>query len=280
MSLLVFQSLWAMENSNTDGSTPPREESLARIREAGFAGVTDHFWEPEHARALSRATEAEGLWIEGQCFPATIDELQPTLDHAAESGRCQHITIQADFRTRDLHEATTILAGWQRLAEQAPCPVLLETHRNRITDDLFFTLDLLRELPDLRLVGDLSHYVAGHEIALAWPDSPGVKHSINQLRQVMQYCWAWHGRIASCEQVQIPISFAQHQPWLEAFRELWQHGFKAWQAQAEPEDDMVFTCELGTAPYAITGPDGLDITDRWAESLQLKALAEDIWSRC
>ncbi|TGG95179.1 sugar phosphate isomerase/epimerase [Natronospirillum operosum] len=278
MSLLVFQSLWAMENSNPEGTTPPRDEALARIRTAGFAGVTDHLWQREHARALSREAAAEGLLIEGQCFPATIDDLQPTLEHAAESGQCRHITIQADFRTRDLQQATAILEGWQRLAEQAPCPVLLETHRNRITDDLFFTLDLLRELPDLRLVGDLSHYVAGHEIALAWPDTPGVDLSIEQLQQVMQHCHAWHGRVASCEQVQIPISFAQHRPWLEAFRQLWQYGFAVWRARAAPGEDMVFTCELGTVPYAITGPDGLDITDRWAESLQLKALAEEIWS--
>jgi hypothetical protein len=38
------------------------------------------------------------------------------------------------------------------------------------------------------------------------------------------------------------------------------------------------TCELGPKPYAITGPDGNDTTDRCREALTLKASIEAIWN--
>ena len=273
MKLLILQSMWAMENILPGGDTLPLPEAVRRIAEHGFAGVTDHFTDRRHVRRLTQELRPLGLTAEAQCFPKSVDELQPTLELAAEFG-CHHVTIQPDVRTRDKQAALALLRGWQRLAEQVDFPVLVETHRYRLTNDLFFTLELLEELPSLRLVGDLSHYVAGHELPLV----EGDPQAEAQLKAIMRHCHAYHGRVSNCEQVQLPISFAQHQPWLEQYRRLWRWGFANWCERAAPGDSLAFTCELGTRPYAITGADGQDITDRWAESLQLKQLAETIWA--
>ncbi|MCY0964608.1 sugar phosphate isomerase/epimerase family protein [Parathalassolituus penaei] len=273
MKLLVLQSMWAMENILPDGTTLPMPEAIQRIADHGFDGITDHMIERRKVQAIMSELKPLGLTMEGQCFPTSIDALKPTIELAAEFG-CHHVTIQPDVRTRNLREAMRIIEGWQKLAEQIDVPVLIETHRYRLTNDLLFTLEILDAMPNLQLLGDLSHYVAGHEIPL----DEGAAVEIAQLQRIMRNCQAYHGRIADREHVQIPISFAQHQPWVEAFQSLWHYGFTDWKHRHQQGDTLSFTCELGTRPYAITGHNGLDITDRWQESLQLKALAEKIWA--
>lgn len=41
---------------------------------------------------------------------------------------------------------------------------------------------------------------------------------------------------------------------------------------------MIFLCELGPPEYAMTGPDGREMSNRWTEALTLKATAERIWN--
>lgn len=270
---VVFQSMWAMQNDQ-GGLPSPMEQALTKIAEAGFDGITDHFYEPKAARELARLASGLGLQIEGQLFPRTIDDLQPALDLGTQYG-CHHLTIQADVRPRSLKEAVTLVEGWQRLAEQVDFPVLVETHRYRLTNDLHFTLDLLNELPDLKLLADLSHYVVGREIPVE-PDADDQR----QIETILRNSWGFHGRVASCEQVQLPISFDQHQPWVELFRRWWALGIEDWLGRDSVSGSLSFTCELGPPPYAITDRFGRDITDRWEESLLMKDLACDLWRQC
>ncbi|WP_222863076.1 sugar phosphate isomerase/epimerase family protein [Marinomonas sp. IMCC 4694] len=272
MNLLILQSMWAMENILPNGETLPMPDAIQRIAQQGFHGVTDHMMQASHVTSLMAELKAHNLTMEGQCFPDSIDALQPTLELAAQH-QPHHITIQPNIRTRNMKETIRLLEGWQRLAEQIDTPVLVETHRYRLTNDLLFTLEILAEMPNLKLLGDLSHYVVGHEIPLDENASKDIQH----LQTIMSHCHAYHGRVASREQIQIPISFPQHAAWVDAFYDLWKWGFTNWKKRAQPSDTLSFTCELGTHPYAITDKNGHDITDRWKESLTLKSMAERIW---
>jgi hypothetical protein len=103
-------------------------------------------------------------------------------------------------------------------------------------------------------------------------------HSL--IRRILDLSWAFHGRVASREQVQVQISFPHHKPWVDLFLGWWEEGFRLWRAKAPPDGRLVFTTELGPPDwYAITGPDGLEMSDRWQEALQLKDLIEGIWQR-
>ncbi|EJM73512.1 hypothetical protein PMI29_00807, partial [Pseudomonas sp. GM49] len=93
---LVFQSLWAMQDHRGQCDLSI-EAQLEKIAAAGFDGVTDHFWVAPQAARLSAAANAQGLQIEGQLFPRTVDDLAAALDVVSRYG-CHHLTLQADVR--------------------------------------------------------------------------------------------------------------------------------------------------------------------------------------
>ncbi len=260
-----------MERRHTDGYERTLEENVRMIAEAGFDGVSAHYTNRDDVRRLAQLRAEYGLTAEGQCFPRTVDDLQPILENAVEFG-IHHIDLQPDVRPRTVAEAVRLVDGWRRLAEQVDFPVYIETHRDRMTTDLYFTLDLLDARPQLELIADLSHFLVGREFA--WPVSEE-NHAL--IHRIVDNSWAFHGRVASREQVQIEISFAPHRKWVDLFLDWWRYGFHSWRRRAGPDDTLAFTCELGPQPYAIIGPDGNDTTDRWSESLLLRDWIRQLW---
>jgi hypothetical protein len=272
-NLLIFQSLWSMERRSARYPELSLEENIDKIAAAGFDGISAHWHDRNVVSHVAGLLRQHGLQAEGQCFPKTVDDLKPVLEIAAEYN-VHHICLQPDVRLRRLEDCIPLLEGWQHLAEEAGIDVWIETHRDRMTTDLFFTLDLLDRLPDLRLLGDISHFLVGREFA--WPVSDE-NHAL--IHRILDSSWAFHGRIASREQVQIEISFPHHRPWVDLFLGWWEYGIKSWRKRADKDATLAFTCELGPKPYAITGRDGEDTTDRWEESLMMKQEIRDLWAR-
>jgi len=147
-----------------------------------------------------------------------------------------------------------------------------ETHRDRMTTDLYFTLRLLERFPDLRLTGDLSHYVVGREFA--WPISDE-NHRL--MHRIIDHCWGFHGRVASREQVQVQISFPHQRDWVDLFMGWWDYGFRGWRERAPQGATLTFLCELGPREYAMTGADGYELSDRWDEAQMLMRMVRERW---
>lgn len=271
--LRVYQSMWAMELRRPDGFEWTLDQKLQMIINAGFDGAGVRFTDRAYAGEVTRRLRDAGLSWQAQCYPGTVDDLAPVLGHVAAFG-ADHVNLQADVRPHTVAECVPLIEGWQRMAQDAGVPLYFETHRDRMTTDLFFTLRLLDRFPDLRLTGDLSHYLVGREFA--WPVSEE-NHAL--VRRVLDCCWAFHGRVASREQIQVQISFAHHRHWLDLFMGWWEYGFRQWRRRAPEDAVLTFLCELGPREYAITGADGQELSDRWTESLMLMEMVRAMWRR-
>ncbi len=271
--LLIYQSLWAMERRRPDGVEWSLDEKLQMIHEAGFDGAGVRFADRAYARTVTAYLRARGLSWQAQCYPKSVDDLKPIIETVQELG-ADHVNLQPDVRPYTLEECVPLLEGWRRLGEEAGLAVHVETHRDRMTTDLFFTLRLLDAFPDLRLTGDLSHYLLGREFA--WPVSDE-NHRL--MHRILDNCWGFHGRVASREQIQVQISFAHQKEWLDLFLGWWEYGFRSWRKRAPRDATLTFLCELGPKEYAMTGPDGYELSDRWQEALLMKRLVRELWDR-
>ena len=271
--LRVLQSLWAMERRLPDVAEWPLQTQLTMIRDAGFDGAGVRFIDPAFATEITAFLRSHGMIWQAQCYPTNVDDLKPVLELVARLG-ADHVNLQPNVRPYRIEDCVPLLEVWRRLADEADVAVHVETHRDRMTTDLIFTLQLLDCFPDLCLTADVSHYLVGREFA--WPVDE-VNHAM--IHRILDNTWGIHGRIASREQVQISLGFPQHQAWVELFMGWWEYAIRSWRKRAKPDAVLTFLCELGPAPYAITGPDGAELSDRWEEALKMKDMVRALWQR-
>ena len=270
--LKIYQSLWAMERRRPDGAEWSLDTKLTMIADAGFDGAGVRFADYAYAKTVTTFLKERKLTWQAQCYPSSVDALRPIIEHVQELG-ADHINLQPDIRPYTLAECIPLIEGWRRLANDSGISVHIETHRNRMTTDLFFMLHLLDCFPDLKLTGDLSHYLVGREF---W--FPIEAENQRLMERVMDHCWGFHGRVASREQVQVQISFAHQQHWVALFMQWWAYGFSSWKNRAPADATLTFLCELGPPDYAMTGSDGYELSDRWQESLMMKDMVSKLWS--
>lgn len=279
-TLSVFQSLWAMEDLPWRSAGPwSLTERVERIASAGFAGLAVDLGarQAPTAEAIAPLARAAGLRTLVFAFVTPQRPLADALRYAVDVDAelivvCGQI-FPLDPGAGGVEQATDTIRGWRDAAAAAGIAFQLETHRYTVTNDLGFTVALLDAMPELALAADLSHYVAGNEL----PDSsdPRVDCLIGR---VLDRSGSLQGRVATRGQIQVSPLFDQHRAAAERFRAWWALGFESWRRRSAGRDDLVFCCELGTTPYAITGPDGGQLSDRWAEALLLKSWAEELFA--
>jgi len=277
MQLHVYQSIWGMTGLPWRSEVKwTAEEQIDKIAEAGFDGIGISFTDAKLAKHVCGLAIDRNLRIQASYFPTTVEELAPVFETIDAVGRehVDHLNLQPNVRPMTPLESIPYLLGWQALAAEAGVTMFVETHRDRMTTDLLFTLQLIDAVPTLQLTADLSHFVVGREFILPVSDA---NHAM--ISRILRRASAYHGRVASREQTQIQISFPHHKPWLDLFAGWWREGFAHYQATRPEGSILTFTSELGPPFwYSITGPDGEELSDRWAEALQLKELVRELWA--
>jgi hypothetical protein len=244
------------------------------VAEAGFDGMcidptVDEI--PEN-RALSDLYREYDLGCMVNAFPATEDDMVPLLEFANEMNACMVNVISGVMPLRP-EDAVPVVERWMREAKERDMPLLFETHRDGMLNDMYYTLLLMDMVHEMRLCADLSHFVVDREMR-----NPISEQDQVYVSKILQRSDCFQGRVANREQVQIQINFPQHQEWVEIFKGWWQQGMQGWRERNADDAELVFLCELGPPPYAITDAEQQELSDRWEESLRIRDWANELWA--
>jgi hypothetical protein len=272
--LKVYQSLWGMELRSPGVPVRSNEECFRMTAEAGFNGmcIDPTADEIPEMRELSSLYNEYELGCMINAFPATEDDMVPLLDFACEMNARMVNVISGVMPLRP-EDAVPVVERWMREAKERDMPLLFETHRDGMLNDMYYTLLLMDLVHEMRLCADLSHFVVDREMR-----NPISEQDQAYVSKILQRSDCFQGRVANREQVQIQINFPQHQEWVEIFKGWWEQGMQAWRERNADDAELVFLCELGPPPYAITDAEQQELSDRWQESLQIKDWAKDIWA--
>lgn len=271
--LRVYQSLWSMQPHDQTGVKLPYDQVAEMVAGAGYAGLAIDLGAADVAVAheVRPHLERAGLTPLIVAFPKSVESLRETLVMARDFGS-PYVNVIGQVFPLTVEGSIPVIRRWIEMADQVGIPVQFETHRNCITNDLFATLSLLDAIPEMRLAADLSHYMVDREFK--FPLQPWER---DLLTRCLHRADSFQGRVASRQQIQLQIDWPQHRKWVDLFESLWREGLADWRTRNDT-GDVVFLCELGPPEYAMTGPDGREMSNRWEEALKIKATVEGIWA--
>ena len=134
-------------------------------------------------------------------FPYSKEDLGPLLKLAKEFDAC-FVNIIGGVMPIDYKDAIPLVYDWMEEADKAGVKILFETHRDSLLNDLYYTLQLIEEVPEMRLTADLSHFVVDREM---W--TPISETDQEYISSILDRSDCFQGRVASREQIQIQLSF-------------------------------------------------------------------------
>ncbi len=267
-----YTSLWAMQPHDQTGVKLPFDQVCDMVAGAGYHGMAIDLGASDVAvaHAVRPHMQRVGLTPLIVAFPKTIESLDETLRMARDFG-APFVDVIGQVMPIALDDMVPVIETWMAMADRIGVPVQFETHRNCITNDLYVTLQLLDRVPGMRICADLSHYVVDREF---WFPLSG--RDLGLISRILQRSDSFQGRVASRQQIQLQLAFAQHQKWVNLFKGWWREGLASWRAR-NVSGDCIFVCELGPPEYAMTGPDGREMSNRWEEALLIKSWVQAIW---
>jgi hypothetical protein len=169
-------------------------------------------------------------------------------------------------------DSVPVIRRWIDEADSMGIPVLFETHRDSLLNDLFYTLQVMDLVPEMRMCADLSHFVVDREMR-----DPIPARDQAFIERILHRADCFQGRVANREQIQVQIDFPQHQQWVDIFKGWWKYGMRSWRRRSSDDATLIFLCELGPPPYAITDRNQHELSNRWEEALTIRRWIEEIW---
>ena len=262
-ALRFAHSYWALQQR-----AQPIAQALELACRNGFtyleAGLSE-----ERMPSLRNLLRDLPLRLVAQGWAATAEEAQPFLERAAELNAVA-INLHLGHAFLSTVEALRLLEDVSRRAEDICLPMLIETHRGRLSQDLFRFAQVVERVPQLALVLDLSHYIVAGEATGA--TSAEFKQRIAFLSQRTAVI---HGRMSDGQSVQ--VRSADPLAAKDLTCSAWRDAMTSWLADAPSDAVFLFEPELGPPPYAQRSTNGSETFSRDAETVELCQLATALW---
>ena len=266
----IFQATWAMMDLTGSRGPFDLQEAVNWVAAQGFGGMM-HWAEGEVDFEAVGVIRRAGLFA-GVGFPARDMATATKIAQAACEWRVSFLNAQVyDSFTAD-PDAVAKLEALYELCDSLGVPLLIETHRGMITQDLMRTVAYARQVPRARFTLDASHYVVAGEIV-----RPDAAPRFNELlSEIIARSASIHARVSNGEQVQVDVGDGSAEV-AQSFVRWWTSAYRQWRAEAAPGDYFPFVCELGPRPYSIAAvKDSAELSDRRSQALVFKRLAEGI----
>ncbi len=264
-ALALSQSYWALTQREI-----PISDSLETACKEGY----EYF---EAGLSEDRLSEIEALLkrfplkLIAQGWANTIAETIPFMRRAVSLGAVA-FNLHLGHAFLSAAEAAALAAEAQAHASALGLPLLLETHRGRMTQDLFRTSELVRHNPSINITLDVSHYIVASE-SLGGDEALFRKH----MEPLLERTGLIHGRISNGQSAQVlaeaPLAFT------EVTQSFWREAMQLWSRNAPSDAVLVFTPELGPPPYAYLLRDGAETFSRTNETHTLVELARQAWAQ-
>jgi len=152
MQLAVFKSTWGMEGEI--------EQQFERIAAAGYAGVEMLVPEAKSAARVRAALASTGL----EAIPLILHYTEDRATYRREAERAmemdpRQVTSHTSGDWLSNAEAIDFLGWALELERELGVPIAHETHRSHLLATPWQTGAVLRELPELKITADYSHWV-------------------------------------------------------------------------------------------------------------------------
>jgi hypothetical protein len=272
--LQLVQNLWGLSAYPSTTEEWPLEKKLAEIKAAGFDAFDVWVGEAkeEDLARWEAGAKASGLAVGVEFGPNRPEDADAAITAAKRLGSVYLDAHAAGYFTPEI-EAEALLRGLVERCRAASMPLVIQTHRGRVTQDLLRTVGYAQRIPDLRFDADFSHYIVAGEMGGEFSKEAAAAFFVLMDRAIML-----DGRVSNGEQVQVDLDNAAYRRHVERISAMWKYVMARWLRAAEPGEVFPFRIELGPPDYAILGADGREITDRWAQQKTMKALVERLWN--
>jgi hypothetical protein len=243
-------------------------EKLEIVKSSGFIGVAGI-----NSEIDSKLFQSLGLNYASACVFSNQKEGLQSLKEAANLG-VSSITIHLGNGLNSDTEIYNWLEAIFSFSQESKIPVLFETHRNTVFQDIYRTIQLLKKYPKIRLVADFSHWYTGLLLG------QGFEEKIKAMDLIFRRTVSIHGRISNDSCIQPALHLVESK-YKTHFRTLWQNVLEKSQSnnQEIPIVMELLSHKIGYDSGIVINDKTEDSTDRWKDTLQLKSWIENWYKK-